>query len=309
MTDGIDRPGLDYGSFDLAAADPALCRNACAADPKCMAWTYVKPDTIQGPRPRCWLKYGVPQPRSHSCCVSGVKAGTSSGDATSGTGPAAAPAGGAACYKDASVRDLDGYSHRAGDMTPQKCVALCRDRGFAYSGTQYGSQCYCGNRYGRYGPASNCDMRCSGDQNQICGGDWANSILASGVSSAPTDVGTTGGMPPAPATPSSAAWKDPGAASLIDEWLRQVERCTRAVHPGSYLDNWARICGQLRTVAADCSMTPDHPAGWTSQQYLWVNNFCHSYYSYRLQDYVRRRQSGASPESLEQCKPDNSGCF
>ncbi len=56
----IDRPGMDYKSFDLASPDPNLCERACKEDPQnCKAWTYVKPG-IQGPKARCWLKSGVP---------------------------------------------------------------------------------------------------------------------------------------------------------------------------------------------------------------------------------------------------------
>jgi len=70
---GIDRRGGDYSDFDLPEADPVLCQNACAKDPQCKAWTYVKPDTLQGPLPRCWLKNTIPPPIQHDCCVSGVK--------------------------------------------------------------------------------------------------------------------------------------------------------------------------------------------------------------------------------------------
>ncbi len=68
-----DRPGLDYHSMDLPSPDPNLCLRECYYDPQCQAWTYVKPNTIQGPYPRCWLKYAVPPPQLNSCCVSGVK--------------------------------------------------------------------------------------------------------------------------------------------------------------------------------------------------------------------------------------------
>jgi hypothetical protein len=68
-----DRPGLDYSSFEQPADDPAYCAKACAQDAQCMAWTYVRPYTIQGPYPRCWLKYAIPQPHSNGCCVSGQK--------------------------------------------------------------------------------------------------------------------------------------------------------------------------------------------------------------------------------------------
>lgn len=69
-----NRPGKDYSDFDLSADDPQLCRDACEADPGCQAWTYVKPNTIQGFAPRCWLKNAVPAKKPDTCCVSGVRA-------------------------------------------------------------------------------------------------------------------------------------------------------------------------------------------------------------------------------------------
>ena len=67
-----NRPGLDYKDFDLP--DPARepCQEACAADPNCRAYTYVKPG-VQGAKAHCWLKSGVPPPVKDSCCTSGVK--------------------------------------------------------------------------------------------------------------------------------------------------------------------------------------------------------------------------------------------
>lgn len=91
------------------------------------------------------------------------------------------------CFLDNNVpgrpRDLSGAEWTNGQMTNQQCVSSCRERGFAYAGTQYGSYCFCGNSYGRYGSLSGgegrkCDMRCSGDGNQICGGSWANSVYS-----------------------------------------------------------------------------------------------------------------------------------
>jgi hypothetical protein len=73
MEQDVNRPGRDYRNFDLPAADPALCRDACVRDPQCKAWTYVKPNTVQGPVARCWLKNAAPSPGQNACCVSGVK--------------------------------------------------------------------------------------------------------------------------------------------------------------------------------------------------------------------------------------------
>lgn len=72
IEEGVDRPGNDYSDFDLAAPDLGLCRQACADDAKCRAYTYVSPG-IQGPKPRCWLKEAVPEATNNLCCTSGVK--------------------------------------------------------------------------------------------------------------------------------------------------------------------------------------------------------------------------------------------
>jgi len=67
-----DRPGHNYRNFELSDASPELCRDACATDPNCRAYTYVKPG-IQGGSPRCWLKDDVARTTNAPCCVSGIK--------------------------------------------------------------------------------------------------------------------------------------------------------------------------------------------------------------------------------------------
>jgi len=67
-----NRMGGDYRNFDLPSANPELCRDACASDPRCLAFTYVNPG-VQGPRPRCWLKNPSPNPSPVTNCVSGAK--------------------------------------------------------------------------------------------------------------------------------------------------------------------------------------------------------------------------------------------
>jgi hypothetical protein len=73
MEDNIDRPGMDYRSFDLPAADPKLCSSACESEAQCRAYTFVRPG-VQGSQARCWLKSDVPNPGNSTCCISGVKA-------------------------------------------------------------------------------------------------------------------------------------------------------------------------------------------------------------------------------------------
>lgn len=70
--DNVDRMGGDYKDFDLSQADPAACRDACAGEARCKAYTYVRPG-VQGASARCWLKSSVPAATSSNCCVSGVR--------------------------------------------------------------------------------------------------------------------------------------------------------------------------------------------------------------------------------------------
>jgi hypothetical protein len=68
-----DRYGYDLNYFDLETSDPTLCEEACSNRTWCMAWTYIKPNTVQGALPRCWLKNGIPAARPSSHTVSGTK--------------------------------------------------------------------------------------------------------------------------------------------------------------------------------------------------------------------------------------------
>ncbi|HEX2215406.1 MAG TPA: PAN domain-containing protein [Xanthobacteraceae bacterium] len=69
---GIDRVGGDYRNFETAPhADGAQCAEACTAEARCRAWTYVRPGYF-GPTARCYLKSRVTRPRRKPCCISGV---------------------------------------------------------------------------------------------------------------------------------------------------------------------------------------------------------------------------------------------
>ena len=69
---GIDRPGSDFTSFNLPAANPAMCQQQCADNNSCRAWTYVNPG-VQRVQARCWLKASIPLEKASSCCTSGIK--------------------------------------------------------------------------------------------------------------------------------------------------------------------------------------------------------------------------------------------
>ena len=80
------------------------------------------------------------------------------------------------CYADRQQRDLNGYSFSSEAMELGDCATLCKKKGYRYMGLQYSSYCFCGNDFGKYGQAQNCNMPCSGQKDKTCGGSWANSV-------------------------------------------------------------------------------------------------------------------------------------
>lgn len=66
----------DYKDFDLAQPVWESCRDACAAESACLAFTYTIP--VAGPNGRpahCWLKNVVNAGEGRDWCISGIKQG------------------------------------------------------------------------------------------------------------------------------------------------------------------------------------------------------------------------------------------
>ncbi|WP_420391725.1 PAN domain-containing protein [Acuticoccus sp.] len=73
MEQDTDRYGSDYRIFALDRSDPTLCRQACADDARCGAYTYGAPPRW-GPTAKCWLKQGRPARQAGSeALTSGIK--------------------------------------------------------------------------------------------------------------------------------------------------------------------------------------------------------------------------------------------
>jgi hypothetical protein len=69
---GFDRPGGDFASFPMRAADPAQCAARCERDARCRAWAFSYPVT-ESTGAVCWLKSRVPPRIVAPCCASGVR--------------------------------------------------------------------------------------------------------------------------------------------------------------------------------------------------------------------------------------------
>ncbi len=65
---GIMLQSGDYDSFKIPGnRGPGACAEACERDPRCKAWTYVRPVE------QCRLKFEVGVAVENNCCISGIK--------------------------------------------------------------------------------------------------------------------------------------------------------------------------------------------------------------------------------------------
>lgn len=64
------------------------------------------------------------------------------------------------------------------NMTIEWCAAEAAARGYQYSAVQFGVACYGARDISKYTEPGTCNMPCSGNTSQICGGSCSNSIFA-----------------------------------------------------------------------------------------------------------------------------------
>jgi hypothetical protein len=85
------------------------------------------------------------------------------------------------CYTDTGA--INEHHVKSPGMTRNKCTKICKQKGFKYSATQGGVNCYCGNGEAGLGikePEMTCNTRCAGDKNAICGGPNSNNVVQIG---------------------------------------------------------------------------------------------------------------------------------
>lgn len=83
------------------------------------------------------------------------------------------------CYEDKRARALPhGFSSHSIDECYNKLKEYNRQNNTSYNyfALQYGSQCFIGDNYAKYGKADNsrCNMKCK--SGELCGGGYANSV-------------------------------------------------------------------------------------------------------------------------------------
>ncbi|KAG9238758.1 putative glyoxal oxidase precursor [Amylocarpus encephaloides] len=103
------------------------------------------------------------------------------------------------CYTENGPRTLSGPGTASGTlMTDEYCIAYCDQQGYIYAGTEYSSECFCGNAIGATGavaPSTDCNMGCSGNSTEVCGGGGRLTLFWNGQDPPPgpsTNPGTSG---------------------------------------------------------------------------------------------------------------------
>jgi hypothetical protein len=70
--------------------------------------------------------------------------------------------------------------------TADACIAFCAAKGYNTAGTEYGAECYCGFTLPAPADESTCNMPCSGDSSQACGGPSRLSVYRNNQMTAPS---------------------------------------------------------------------------------------------------------------------------
>ncbi|KIY03560.1 uncharacterized protein Z520_00251 [Fonsecaea multimorphosa CBS 102226] len=87
------------------------------------------------------------------------------------------------CYMENNPgRQLQTNIYSGANNTNEQCISLCSAAGYIFAGTQYTQECWCGyNRPKTVVDDANCNFGCTGNVNEICGGngiDGAESYIS-----------------------------------------------------------------------------------------------------------------------------------
>jgi hypothetical protein len=85
------------------------------------------------------------------------------------------------CFTDDWSRALPAFLGE-GTFTQESCVAAAKASGYRYAGLQWYGQCFAGNQLGYTQVSdSECNLPCTGDPAQTCGGGFRNQIYSTGL--------------------------------------------------------------------------------------------------------------------------------
>lgn len=194
FTDKVSSRTLPLASY----ADDAMTESKCIGfcDQKGYSFAGVEYGR------ECWCGYeigsGSSQVAESDCsfpCAGGSSEPCGAGDRlnifTNGQAPAVENPGvngytSLGCYTDSqTARTLSTYEPTSdGIVFVRSCTQICANNGFSYAGVEYGQECYCGNEIlngASSAPASDCNMPCSGNRTETCGGSARINLYYNGA--------------------------------------------------------------------------------------------------------------------------------
>ncbi|KAI4727415.1 hypothetical protein E4T49_04717 [Aureobasidium sp. EXF-10728] len=116
------------------------------------------------------------------------------------------------CAPDSvSSRTLPNSTYMSSDMTVEKCMSYCKNKGFNYAGLEYATQCYCGSSLPTAleptkGVLGNCFSPCAGNSSQYCGGSNRLSIYYTSANLAESTISCPSGNGQNYTTPNNATF-------------------------------------------------------------------------------------------------------
>ncbi|KAF9495858.1 hypothetical protein BDN71DRAFT_1390602 [Pleurotus eryngii] len=143
------------------------------------------------------------------------------------------------CYVDpGDARVLNGGMTSSSSQTVAGCASSCAAQGFAYFGTEYGSECWCGSAI-RAGastaPSSDCSTPCSGKSSDICGNgnrlslyEFGAPISSSAMSSATPTSSSTAPTYTSVSYSSLGCYNDPADARVLNGGMTSSSSQTTA---------------------------------------------------------------------------------
>eukprot|EP00727_Mastigamoeba_balamuthi_P012937 m51a1_g8266 putative serine threonine kinase (1615) ;mRNA; r:28556-34364 len=140
------------------------CEALCCATPSCNTWVFV--DNM------CWMKSSTGGGRVLLTSWAGV--------VVKDYGPRnLSRVEYQGCWADRSdSRDLPLWP--SSDLSASQCVETCASIPSPFSGSEWYSECHCGDTYGRHGASTACTTPCDANVNETCGGAGALSVWSTG---------------------------------------------------------------------------------------------------------------------------------
>ncbi|KAK5193940.1 hypothetical protein LTR99_005830 [Exophiala xenobiotica] len=142
------------------------------------------------------------------------------------------------CYMDGTgARSLSGASTKnSTGMSTATCAAYCQYQGYSVFGTEYSSECYCGNSISAATTdQSDCAMVCSGNMTEYCGGSARLSVWS--ITGNATETVSASGPSVSGATYISCYSDDGNTRTLSTRTTSSamtLELCAQTAQKGNY---------------------------------------------------------------------------